>query len=149
MHQTDLESYGNSASTREKRNNRGSIIVAHSDQWSRSVCCHIKYRETEQTGKILYQPAAIDRLHSNQPSYNQATSNNTGKMPEPTSSPQVLRITRSDEPESFVLLRVSSSPSKALDLDIAATEGENPYTGSSKRACLDISHLYFLFLKTV
>lgn len=52
--------------------------------------------------------------------------------PESTVPPQVLRITRSDEPESYVLLRVSRSRSTTLDLDIAATEGENPYTGSSR-----------------
>lgn len=44
-------------------------------------------------------------------------------------SPRVLRIPRSDEQESYVLLQVSRSRSAALDLDIAATEGENPYTG--------------------
>ena len=45
-------------------------------------------------------------------------------------SPQILRIPRSDEQESCVLLQVSRPRSAVLDLDIAATEGENPYTGS-------------------
>lgn len=44
-------------------------------------------------------------------------------------SPRVLQIPRSDEQESHVLLQVSRPRSAALDLDIAATEGENPYTG--------------------
>ena len=49
-----------------------------------------------------------------------------------TESPQslqVLRIPRSDEQESYVLLQVSRPRSAALDFDIAATEGANPYTG--------------------
>jgi hypothetical protein len=56
-------------------------------------------------------------------------------MPSPQAQPpQLVRITRSDvDGESFILLHVSptSSPSSApLDLDLIATEGENPYTGS-------------------
>ncbi|KAH0541887.1 hypothetical protein FGG08_003692 [Glutinoglossum americanum] len=47
---------------------------------------------------------------------------------------QVLRIPRSDtNSESFILLHVSpvgSSSSASLDLELTATEGENPYTGS-------------------
>lgn len=53
-----------------------------------------------------------------------------------TSSPQILRIPRTDDPDSYVLLRVIKSRS---DLDIVATEGENPYTGYSE------SFLSFLY----
>lgn len=51
---------------------------------------------------------------------------------EPTSSPQILRVPRFDDPESFVLLRVSRPRSAVLDFDLAGTEGENPYTGSGE-----------------
>ncbi|BCR90860.1 uncharacterized protein ACHE_60746S [Aspergillus chevalieri] len=50
-----------------------------------------------------------------------------------TSSPQILRIPRTDDPDSYVLLRVIKSRS---DLDIVATEGENPYTGYIKQTRL-------------
>lgn len=50
--------------------------------------------------------------------------------------PQILRIPRSDDPESYVLLRVTKLRPASLDLDIAATEGENPYTGSIRQARL-------------
>lgn len=56
--------------------------------------------------------------------------------------PQILRIPRSDDPESYVLLRVTKLRPASLDLDIAATEGENPYTGSSKSIPLG----YLLYL---
>jgi hypothetical protein len=45
-------------------------------------------------------------------------------------SQRILRIPRSDDTEGYVLLQVSPTSSNALDLDIAATEGENPYTGT-------------------
>ena len=45
-------------------------------------------------------------------------------------SQRILRISRSDDTHGYVLLQVSPTSSNALDLDIAATEGENPYTGT-------------------
>jgi hypothetical protein len=45
-------------------------------------------------------------------------------------SQRILRISRSDDTQGYVLLQVSPTSSDALDLDIAATEGENPYTGT-------------------
>lgn len=44
-------------------------------------------------------------------------------------SPRVLRVPRSDEPDSYVLLHVTRTSSAALDLNLAATEGEFPYNG--------------------
>ncbi|EHA28626.1 hypothetical protein ASPNIDRAFT_43071 [Aspergillus niger ATCC 1015] len=44
-------------------------------------------------------------------------------------SPRVLRVPRSDEPDSYVLLHVTRTSSAALDLNLAATEGEFPYKG--------------------
>lgn len=43
------------------------------------------------------------------------------------SSPRVLRIQRSDEPEAFVLVHVSHTGPAPLDLMLTATEGESPY----------------------
>lgn len=45
-------------------------------------------------------------------------------------SQRILRISRSDDTQGYVLLQVSPISSSALDLDIVATEGENPYTGT-------------------
>lgn len=43
----------------------------------------------------------------------------------------VLRVSRSDKPGDFVLVKVSpKSRSSELDLKFVATEGESPYTGS-------------------
>ncbi|KAI9774930.1 MAG: hypothetical protein M1840_000146 [Geoglossum simile] len=57
-----------------------------------------------------------------------------------TQPPQVLRIPRSDaNSDSFILLHVlpvGSSSSAPLDLDLTATEGENPYTGSVRQKTL-------------
>lgn len=49
--------------------------------------------------------------------------------PNSASSLQILRIPRTDEPDSYVLLRVTKSSS---DLAVVATEGESPYTGYSE-----------------
>lgn len=49
-------------------------------------------------------------------------------LPEPASSPQILRIPRTDEPDTHVLLYVSRFDATLVDLNIAATEGETPYT---------------------
>ncbi|KKK16062.1 hypothetical protein P175DRAFT_0458910 [Aspergillus ochraceoroseus IBT 24754] len=51
-------------------------------------------------------------------------------------SPRVLHIRRSDEAESYVLLRVSRSDSTALELNITATEGESPYTTTLRQSHL-------------
>lgn len=58
--------------------------------------------------------------------------NSENKMPtEPNSASclQILRVPRTDEPDSYVLLQVTKSRS---DLAVVATEGENPYTGYSE-----------------
>lgn len=44
----------------------------------------------------------------------------------------VLRFRRSDSDGDYVLVNISSTGSKPLDLKLRATEGENPYTASSK-----------------
>ncbi|RHZ43971.1 uncharacterized protein CDV56_101076 [Aspergillus thermomutatus] len=46
---------------------------------------------------------------------------------------RILRISRTDDTQGYVLLQVSPTSSNALDLDIAATEGENPYTGTVRQ----------------
>ncbi|GFF46426.1 DNA repair protein XRCC4 [Aspergillus udagawae] len=51
-------------------------------------------------------------------------------------SQRILRISRSDDTQGYVLLQVSPTSSDALDLDIAATEGENPYTGTVRQTSL-------------
>ncbi|KAF7168130.1 hypothetical protein CNMCM5623_001244 [Aspergillus felis] len=51
-------------------------------------------------------------------------------------SQRILRISRSDDTQGYVLLQVSPTSTNALDLDIAATEGENPYTGTVRQARL-------------
>ncbi|GFF56346.1 hypothetical protein IFM58399_10293 [Aspergillus lentulus] len=51
-------------------------------------------------------------------------------------SQRILRISRSDDTHGYVLLQVSPTSSNALDLDIAATEGENPYTGTVRQTRL-------------
>ncbi|KAF7115103.1 hypothetical protein CNMCM5793_001337 [Aspergillus hiratsukae] len=51
-------------------------------------------------------------------------------------SQRILRIPRSDDTQGYVLLQVSPASSNALDLDIAATEGENPYTGTVRQTRL-------------
>ncbi|KAL4801535.1 hypothetical protein BDV18DRAFT_73369 [Aspergillus unguis] len=50
--------------------------------------------------------------------------------------PRVLRIRRSDEAHSHVLLHVSCSDSAALELNITATEGESPYTTTLRQSQL-------------
>ncbi|KAL4949943.1 hypothetical protein BDW69DRAFT_66251 [Aspergillus filifer] len=52
------------------------------------------------------------------------------------SSARVLRIRRSDEADSHILLRVSRSDSTALELHLTATEGESPYTTTLKQSQL-------------
>jgi hypothetical protein len=47
------------------------------------------------------------------------------------SDPQVVRIPRSDEPHSYVLVHVSQTGQAPLDVSLTATEGENPYAASS------------------
>lgn len=42
----------------------------------------------------------------------------------------VLRIPRSDDPTTFVLVHVSRSGKAPLDLKLVATEGESPYVGA-------------------
>ncbi|KAI9782232.1 MAG: hypothetical protein M1839_005346 [Geoglossum umbratile] len=64
-------------------------------------------------------------------------------MPSPQAQPpQLVRITRSDVGgESFILLYVSPTglpSSTPLDLDLIATEGENPYTGSASLGIIAI-----------
>lgn len=44
----------------------------------------------------------------------------------------VLRITRSDDSEGFVLLNVSSNGPQPLDLRVLGTEGENPFVLESE-----------------
>ncbi|KAJ5105129.1 hypothetical protein NUU61_002476 [Penicillium alfredii] len=51
-------------------------------------------------------------------------------------SPRVLRIARSDDPEAFVLVHVSHTGPETLDLALTATEGESPYTGLVKQSQL-------------
>lgn len=50
------------------------------------------------------------------------------------SSPQVLRIPRSDKPHSHVLVQVSQAGQgqASLDLTLVGTEGEHPYVASSQ-----------------
>ncbi|KAF9883036.1 hypothetical protein FE257_004319 [Aspergillus nanangensis] len=55
---------------------------------------------------------------------------------ESASTPQVLRIPRSDDPGSFALLHVVRS---GKDFDIVATEGENPYATKVRQT--DLRHL--------
>ncbi|KAL1967238.1 hypothetical protein VTN77DRAFT_3284 [Rasamsonia byssochlamydoides] len=50
--------------------------------------------------------------------------------------PCVLRIPRSDDPTTFVLVHVSRSGKAALDLKLVATEGESPYVGAVKQSHL-------------
>ncbi|KAI9933371.1 hypothetical protein ASPWEDRAFT_174528 [Aspergillus wentii DTO 134E9] len=57
-------------------------------------------------------------------------------LPEPASSPQILRIPRTDEPDTHVLLYVSRFDATLLDLNIAATEGETPYTTTVRQSRL-------------
>ncbi|KAJ5381040.1 uncharacterized protein N7496_003468 [Penicillium cataractarum] len=52
------------------------------------------------------------------------------------SAPQVLRIPRSDEPHSYVLVHVSQTGQAPLDLSLTATEGENPYATSIQQSRL-------------
>src|SRR6267378_715713 len=46
--------------------------------------------------------------------------------------PRVLRIPRSDQPPSYVLVHVARSGAAVLDLKLVATEGENPYAVTSQ-----------------
>ncbi|EAW14664.1 uncharacterized protein ACLA_000750 [Aspergillus clavatus NRRL 1] len=55
---------------------------------------------------------------------------------EPSLSRRIIRIPRSNDPQSYVLLQVSRAASVSLDLDIVATEGENPYTGTVRQNIL-------------
>ncbi|KNG80818.1 hypothetical protein ANOM_011055 [Aspergillus nomiae NRRL 13137] len=43
-------------------------------------------------------------------------------------SPRVLRLPRADNPESYVLVHITRTGSSLVDLNVTATEGENPYT---------------------
>ncbi|CEJ62077.1 hypothetical protein PMG11_10589 [Penicillium brasilianum] len=52
------------------------------------------------------------------------------------SAPQVVRIPRSDEPHSYVLVHVSRAGQAPLDLSLTATEGENPYAASIQQSRL-------------
>ncbi|KAL4959897.1 uncharacterized protein BDV14DRAFT_205268 [Aspergillus stella-maris] len=52
------------------------------------------------------------------------------------SSPRVLRIRRSDDVDSHILLHVSRSDPTALELHLTATEGESPYTTTLKQSQL-------------
>lgn len=45
---------------------------------------------------------------------------------------RILRIPRSDYPESFVLLNVAGPETHSSSLDLIATEGENPFTGTGR-----------------
>lgn len=53
----------------------------------------------------------------------------------------ILRLPRSDEAESFILVHVSSSGRQQLDLKLVGTEGSAPYVSTGKlgsveaRAC--------------
>ncbi|KAE8306512.1 hypothetical protein BDV41DRAFT_558281 [Aspergillus transmontanensis] len=51
-------------------------------------------------------------------------------------SPQVLRMTRSDDPESYVLVHITRAGSSLVDLNVTATEGENPYSGTVRKSHL-------------
>ncbi|KAE8348497.1 hypothetical protein BDV28DRAFT_143340 [Aspergillus coremiiformis] len=51
-------------------------------------------------------------------------------------SPRVLCIPRSDDPDSYVLVHITRTGSTLLDLDITATEGENPYVGTVRQSHL-------------
>ncbi|RAK94591.1 hypothetical protein BO79DRAFT_135056 [Aspergillus costaricaensis CBS 115574] len=53
---------------------------------------------------------------------------------EHASPPRVLRVPRSDEPDSYVLLHVARTNTAALDLNLTATEGEFPYNGVVRQA---------------
>ncbi|KAF5867226.1 hypothetical protein ETB97_004147 [Aspergillus alliaceus] len=55
---------------------------------------------------------------------------------EPGLYPRILRIPRSDVPESYVLAHITRIRSTPLDLNITATEGENPYTGTVRQSSL-------------
>ncbi|PLB43092.1 hypothetical protein P170DRAFT_370454 [Aspergillus steynii IBT 23096] len=58
-------------------------------------------------------------------------------QPESHSVTRLLRIPRSDHPESFVLLHVTGSKTFSSSLDLIATEGENPFTGTVRRTHLE------------
>ncbi|PLB33788.1 uncharacterized protein BDW47DRAFT_134763 [Aspergillus candidus] len=49
------------------------------------------------------------------------------------STPQVLCIPRSDDTGRYVLLNVSRPKDSLFDLDVIATEGESPYTGTVRQ----------------
>ncbi|PLN77099.1 hypothetical protein BDW42DRAFT_177534 [Aspergillus taichungensis] len=49
------------------------------------------------------------------------------------STPQILRIPRSDDTGGYVLLNVSRPKASQFDLDVIATEGESPYTGTVRQ----------------
>ncbi|KAE8367447.1 hypothetical protein BDV27DRAFT_123935 [Aspergillus caelatus] len=51
-------------------------------------------------------------------------------------SPRVLRIPRTDDPESYVLVHITRISSSLVDLNITATEGENPYIGTVRKSHL-------------
>ncbi|KAF3396020.1 hypothetical protein F1880_007360 [Penicillium rolfsii] len=52
------------------------------------------------------------------------------------SNSQVLRIPRSDEPHSYVLVHVAPTGPAPLDISLTATEGENPYAASIRQSRL-------------
>ncbi|KAI9041718.1 uncharacterized protein KD926_006617 [Aspergillus affinis] len=62
--------------------------------------------------------------------------NTAPPLSESHSGMRVLRIPRSDQPESSVLLRVAGSDRFSSSLDLIATEGENPFTRTVQRAQL-------------
>ncbi|OGM43588.1 hypothetical protein ABOM_007137 [Aspergillus bombycis] len=51
-------------------------------------------------------------------------------------SPRVLRLPRADDPESYILVHVARTGSSLVDLNVTATEGENPYIGTVRKSHL-------------
>ncbi|KAL1867185.1 hypothetical protein Plec18167_008726 [Paecilomyces lecythidis] len=49
-------------------------------------------------------------------------------------APRIVRLSRTDDPTAYVLIHVSKSGSKPLDLKLVATEGEAPYVGSVRQS---------------
>lgn len=54
-----------------------------------------------------------------------------------TFPPRILQIPRSDEPNAYVLVHVTRSGTATLDLQLVATEGEDPYVGSVEQSRLN------------
>ncbi|GAB1193130.1 hypothetical protein APSETT444_002333 [Aspergillus pseudonomiae] len=59
-------------------------------------------------------------------------------------SPRVLRLPRADNPESYVLVHITRTGSSLVDLNVTATEGENPYTctGNDEEWAQIVSHVF-------